>query len=262
MMEAIGYISAILIGISLGLIGAGGSILTLPVLVYLFHQNPVIATSYSLFIVGTTSLIGAANNFRKGLVDVPVAFFFGISSIATVYVIRKVVLPMIPSSWAFTKDVHVSFSVIMMFVFALLMLMASVSMITDRKSSIEKQHSRARLFFFGIGVGLITGFLGAGGGFLLIPALIRYVGLEMKRAIGTSLLIIMLNSFIGFAGDLGGLRIDWQLLLIITLLSITGVLIGSSIGKYFKGHQLKRGFGWFVLAIALFIIVKEVVALM
>ena len=258
-MNIMGYIAALFIGISLGLIGGGGSILTVPVLVYLFGVSPVLATSYSLFVVGSTSLIGSFNSWRRGLVDFKTAFLFGLSSIITVFITRKLIIPAIP------EDIRIGnstlhFSIITMILFALLMLLASISMIGSNTKHDDEQNNKSHhtLILYGISIGLVTGFLGAGGGFLLIPALVHLLHLPMKKAIGTSLLIIALNSLAGFIGDAGHFDTNWLFLLSISAIAIAGVFIGGLVSKSINGTRLKKVFGWFILAMGLYIIIREV----
>ncbi len=263
-MGIAGYIASLFIGISLGLIGGGGSILTVPVLVYLFSINPVLSTSYSLFIVGSTSLIGAINNYRKDLVKVKIALLFGISSITTVFLTRKFVIPHIPENLFTIGNYTISHALITMVLFAGLMIMAAKAMIQNGNSEVNENEKDFRkinlpkLLSYGIAVGLATGILGAGGGFLLIPTLVIFVGLPMKEAVGTSLLIIALNSLIGFTGDLGHFTIDWLFLLKITSIAIAGIFIGGYFAKKINGDKLKKAFGWFVLLMGIYIIVKEI----
>lgn len=255
-----GYIAALFIGISLGLIGGGGSILTVPVLVYLFGLSPVVATSYSLFVVGSTSLIGSVNSYRKGWVDLRTAFLFGASSVITVFIIRRFVVPQIPDIIKL-GSVSISSSLLTMILFAALMLFASLSMIRtgkQKENPAVKNKGTFILFLYGIDIGLITGFLGAGGGFLLIPALVLVLRLPMKKAIGTSLFIIALNSLIGFMGDAGHYTINWALLLGVSGVAIAGVFIGGRLGMKIQGTKLKTGFGWFVLLMGIYILVKEI----
>lgn len=261
-MELFGYLAAILIGLSLGLIGGGGSILTVPVLVYLFGIRPDMATSYSLFIVGITSLVGAWRSYLKGMVDIKTALLFGITSVTTVFILRRFVIHLIPEQIAAMGSFNITKSMLMMVLFASLMLLASVSMIRSTAqptTSTETQNkiNAVRLVIYGIGIGTVTGLLGAGGGFLLIPALVLLLKLDMKHAIGTSLFIIALNSLIGFTGDIGQVAIDWLFLLQIAAISIAGIFIGGQLGKKIPGAKLKKGFGWFVLAMGSYILVKE-----
>ena len=258
-MEIAGYIASLFIGISLGLIGGGGSILTVPVLVYLFAISPTIAISYSLFIVGFTSLIGSFYYYRKGLVNFKTVLLFGSSSITTVFIARKFIIPFLPDVFFRIGSFSVTHSLFVMVVFAILMLAASVSMIRSRKIVAEKQSKEKpwMLIVYGVLIGLVTGFLGAGGGFLLIPALVFLMKLPMKEAIGTSLLIIALNSLIGFLGDIGRHAIDWSFITIVSAIAIAGIFIGGYFNKKVNADRLKKGFGWFVLVMGIYIIVKE-----
>jgi uncharacterized protein len=262
-MEIVGYVASLLVGISLGLIGGGGSILTVPVLVYLFGLQPMVATSYSLLVVGSTSLIGGINNFKKGFVNIRAAQLFGSASIATVFITRKFLVPLIPKSLFTIWGFNITESVFLMVLFALLMLLASVSMIRNKAVANESKECKkcyrlTRLLSYGVIIGIVTGLLGAGGGFLLIPALVFLMKLPMKTAIGTSLMIIALNSLVGFSGDLGRLPIDWIFLLKITAIAIVGILIGGTLGKKIHGDNLRKGFGWFVLAMGIYVLVKEI----
>lgn len=261
-METLAYLASALIGISLGLVGGGGSILTLPVLVYMFGINPLVSTSYSLFIVGMTSLVGAYINHRKGLVKTKMALLFGITSTTTVFITRKFLTPLIPKVLFTFGTLTVTESLLTMVLFAALMIAASVGMIKEKERKpgcleCNLKENITKLLLSSIGVGLTTGFLGAGGGFLLIPTLVLFLGIPMREAIGTSLLIIALNSLIGFLGDWGNFLIDWALLIKITSIAITGILIGNRINKRIKSRELKKGFGWFVLAMGIFIICRE-----
>ena len=263
-MEIAGYIAAAFIGLSLGLIGGGGSILTVPVMVYLFGLNPLLATSYSLFIVGSTSLVGAFRNYREGMVNLKTAVYFGAASIVTVFLTRKLLVPLIPEQLGTLAGFPITSSFLTMLLFAALMIVASVSMIKGSKVSEYEQECPTCIRFFkllgyGIAIGLVTGILGAGGGFLLIPALVLLVKLPMKKAIGTSLLIIALNSLIGFAGDLGHFTIDWSFLIIITAIAISGIFIGSWLSGKLPADKLKKGFGWFVLIMGVYIIWREMI---
>ncbi len=258
-MDFIGYFISILIGIILGLIGAGGSILTLPMLVYIFHINPFEATSYSLFIVGITAFFGAFNYYKLGYLKIKSALIFALPSLLSLLFTRHYLLPKLPLTFFSIDGIEVSKDFFIMIVFAILMLMAAVSMI--RKSSTDATNTNVnytKLGFLGFLIGFITGFLGAGGGFLIIPALLFFAKLTMKQAIGTSLFIICINSLIGFTGDvLGGLIIDYQLLLSISLLAILGIFIGTVISKKIDGSKLKPAFGWFVLIMGIYIITNE-----
>lgn len=261
-MEIAGYIASIVIGISLGLIGGGGSILTVPVLVYLFGVEPVLATAYSLFIVGSTSLVGAVPKYKQGLLNIKTALIFGAPAIAAVYATRKFIVPAIPNQVFTIGTFTVSKPILLMLLFAVLMVVASYSMIKGNQkesdTTQEKQKFNYPLILLeGAVVGILTGLVGAGGGFLIIPALVLLSKLPMKQAVGTSLLIIAAKSLIGFLGDVGHQTIDWKLLFIVTALAIGGIFIGNMLSHKISGDKLKKGFGWFVLVMGVYIIIKE-----
>ena len=228
----LGLLSSLLIGLSLGLVGGGGSILTVPVLVYLLGVEPVLATAYSLFIVGFTSAVGVYPKYKEGLVDVRTALIFGAPSIAAVFLTRKIIVPTIPADILHFGDWVLTKSVLLMILFAGLMLAASISMIRDaKKDNAESQHPLSfnypLIVLEGTVVGILTGLVGAGGGFLIIPALVMLTKLPMKKAVGTSLLIIAAKSLIGFTGDLSAQTMDWSLLLAVTLMAVLGIFIGN-----------------------------------
>ena len=261
-MEILGYIASVFIGISLGLIGGGGSILTVPVLVYLFGVEPVIATAYSLFIVGATSLVGTVPKYRQGFVNLKTSLIFGVPAIAAVFATRAFIIPMIPAKIFTIDDFVFTKSILMMLLFAVLMVFASISMIREKKKENENESAEQKfnyplILLEGLVVGVLTGLVGAGGGFLIIPALVLLSKLPMKQAVGTSLLIIAAKSLIGFTGDLKHYSMDWQLLLIVTVLAIGGIFFGNWLSHKIHGDRLKKWFGWFVLIMGIYIIVKE-----
>ena len=262
-MEVAGYIAAVFIGIVLGMMGGGGSILTVPVLVYLFHVSPLTATTYSLFIVGVTSLAGGTRAYIKKLVDFKAVSEFGIPSIFSIFVTRHYILPAIPEKIFSIGNMDITRDILLMVVFAILMLIASVFMILDSDEASEKRLNTVRhakilpLALWGLLIGFITGLLGAGGGFLIIPALILFVKLPMKRAIGTSLVIIAINSIFGFLFSLKETPLDWKILLLFTLLSIAGIYTGSLFAEKVPGRRLKKWFGWFVGIMGAYIILRE-----
>jgi len=256
-----GYLASLLIGISLGLIGGGGSILTVPVLVFLFGVDPVLATAYSLFIVGATSLVGAFPKYRNNEINIKTAIIFGIPSILAVYATRAYVVPAIPNELFVIGSLVVTKAVMMMMLFAILMVFASVSMIRSKPATDQEEGEQVfnypMILLEGAIVGVFTGLVGAGGGFLIIPALVLFSKLPMKQAVGTSLLIIAAKSLIGFTGDLGKQTMDWTLLSSVTALAIIGIFAGSLLSKRVSVDSLKKGFGWFVLVMGLYIIIKE-----
>ncbi|GIM49187.1 sulfite exporter TauE/SafE family protein [Capnocytophaga stomatis] len=262
--EILGYALATLIGISLGLVGSGGSILTLPILVYLMGVEPILATAYSLFIVGVTSLVGGIKNAFLKRVDFKSVFIFGVPSVLAVYFSRAFLLPLIPDvlfridSLVFTKSMG------LMVLFAVVMILASVSMLRPRKKYQQEEETEIRYKYLmilleGITVGVLTGLVGAGGGFLVIPALVLLAKMPIKLAVGTSLFIIAIKSILGFIGDLQNYSeiIDWELLMIFSVLSVLGIFVGIFLSGKIDGTRLKSIFGWFVLVMGVYIFVKE-----
>lgn len=258
-MEILGYLGALCIGLVLGLTGGGGSILTVPILVYLMSINPVTATAYSLFIVGTTSTFGAIQNYRKNLVDLKNGFIFAIPSFVAVYLTRKYIVPEIPkiiieSPILITKDTF------LMLFFALIMIFGALSVLKKKNQETPNEEKR-NLIFIGIQtfiIGIIIGLVGAGGGFLIIPSLILFAKLPMRKAVGTSLFIIAMNSLVGFMGDVQNLVIDWMFLATFTAISVVGIFIGMYLTKYTNESQLKKIFAYFVLLMAGIILLKEI----
>ena len=259
MIEILGYLASIFIGITLGLIGAGGGILSVPILVYLFHIPAEHATAYSLFIVGITAAIGAIKYYRQGFIKTSIAFNFVIPSVISLLITRKFLLPAIPNVIFQTDSFILSKNGLIMGFFAVVMVVSSLSMITDRKfNNSQDSNSSFKLILLGLIVGIVTGFLGAGGGFIIIPALVLFAGLEMKTAVGTSLLIICINTLIGFAGDLlTNMELDIKLLGFITFFALVGMFIGIWLSNKISGKTLKPIFGWFILLMGVYIFLKE-----
>lgn len=260
--EVLGYVGALVIGIVLGLIGGGGSILTVPVLVYLFGVNPVTATAYSLFVVGSSALVGAFKNMQKKRVDYRTAIVFSIPAFIAVYITRKFIVPAIPEHIINIGSIEVTKNIAIMLFFAFIMILASVSMIKEKKKENIVKTDKVRynyplIIIEGLIVGVLTGIVGAGGGFLIIPALVLLAKLPMKRAVATSLLIIAIKSLIGFIGDVQNMEIDWVFLMIFTFLSIIGIFVGVYLNRFINGEKLKKGFGWFVLFMGIYIVWKE-----
>ena len=256
-MIILGYLASLLIGLSLGLLGSGGSILTLPVLVYLFQVDPEAGTAYSLVIVGATALVGVLPRALKGEVDFGTALLFGLPSIAAVYATRAGLMPALPAQWG-----PVTKSQGLMLLFAVLMVLAARGMLKGKKvQTVKKELSPAAkaavVLGEGAGVGVLTGLVGAGGGFLIIPVLVLVTGLEMKRAVGTSLLIIAAKSLIGFTGDLDHLNPDWSFLGRVALVSLIGLAVGTFAAQKIPSQKLQKGFGYFVLIMGIFVLTKE-----
>ena len=280
-IEIFGYLGALAIGIVLGLIGGGGSILTVPIFVYALGIDPVIATAYSLFVVGFTSLVGTFTNAFNKLIDYKVGITFAIPTLIAVYLTRKWLVPAIPDPIVDLDIITVTKSAGIMLFFSIVMILASYSMIKKRKQSNVNQKKKLNLFLIVIEGGIvvvITGIIGAGGGFLIIPALVILTGLPMKRAVATSLMIISVKSLIGFLGEIdlntfirkllfegdivirsNHFNIDWIFLCSFTLISILGIFIGIFLNKFIEGPKLKRAFGWFILIMGVYIICKELI---
>ena len=257
-MEILGYVGAVFIGLVLGLTGGGGSILTVPILVYLMSISPVTATAYSLFIVGTTSTFGAIQNYRKNLVDLKNGFIFAIPSFVAVYLTRKYIVPEIPKI-IFESPIFITKDTFLMLFFAIIMIFGALSVLKKKSQDTQNEEKR-NLILIGIQtftIGIIIGLVGAGGGFLIIPSLILFAKLPMRKAVGTSLFIIAMNSLVGFIGDVQNLVIDWLFLLTFSAISVVGIFIGMYLTKYTNESQLKKIFAYFVLFMAAIILLKE-----
>lgn len=259
--ELFGYASAIVVGLVIGLAGGGGSILTVPIFVYVFHIPTVLATTYSLFVVGSTSLVGSVNHIWKKRVNLPVTLAFALPSFVSVYLSRRFVVPALPDPFFQFGRFVLSKSDAILYFFAIIMIIAGRSMIRrERPEQGEAADGRPRyglLALDGLAVGLLTGTIGAGGGFLIVPMLVLLAGLRIHRAVATSVLIIAVNSFVGFLGDVTHTNLNWNFLMPFTGLSIIGIFIGMYLARFVAPDKLKKGFGWFVLAVAMCMILKE-----
>ncbi|WP_306352669.1 sulfite exporter TauE/SafE family protein [Flavobacterium sp. '19STA2R22 D10 B1'] len=261
LIHIFGYSLALVVGIVLGLVGSGGSILTVPILVYMFNITPVIASAYSLFVVGSSSLIGALRNIQKKRIDYKTALIFAIPAVTTVYITRRYLIHLIPEELFSIGNIHVSKDMGIMIFFAFIMFFSAMAMIRNKTEEVLEdsivEQNYTLLIGQGVFVGLISGLVGAGGGFLIIPALILLAKLPVKKAMATSLLIIAINSLVGFSGDLQTLIIDWKFLITFTGIAIIGIFIGMYLCNFIDGKKLKKGFGWFVLLMGLYILFIE-----
>lgn len=261
-MFVLGYMMAVLMGLVLGLIGAGGSILTVPILVYLFGIKPVVATSYSLLIVGSAAAVGALHYIRHKQAVISAAVAFSLPSMLMVLATRRFIVPAIPDPL-----LGISKDVLVMILFAVLMIAAASFMLRPMRAGVvgEVTGTRsmsvwriARLVLGSAGVGLLTGMVGAGGGFLIIPTLIALFGLGVKEAIGTSLLVIAINSLIGFRGDVAaGVVLDYSLLTTFLAMTVAGMMLGTTIGKRMDGGRLRTAFGIFTLLVGAVVFMQE-----
>ena len=258
-MEITGYVLSITVGIILGLLGGGGSILTIPILVYFFHVEAVVASAYSLFIVGVTSFIGAIPKYKDHLVSVNAGLLFGIPSIFSIFCTRKWIIPAIPDIVFQWHSLVITKRFLVLGLFALLMIITALSMISSRKEKkIDEKDPKILLAVVeGILIGFLTGMVGAGGGFLIIPALIFLTGLPFKTAVGTSLFIIAINALTGFLGDLLNYDMNWPFLLSLTALATGGIFIGNQLTHRISSVKLRKSFGWFILIVALGILFRE-----
>lgn len=258
--EIIGYFLAGLVGVSLGLMGSGGSILTVPILVYVMGISPVLATAYSLFIVGITALTGTIKNIIDQKIDFKKVLLFGIPSVISVFLTRLFVVPNIPENLFEIGSITITKPTFIMVLFGILMVLAAVSMLRTSKenTSANANISYPILILLGTAIGFVAGLVGAGGGFLIIPALVIIAKTPMKTAAGTSLCIVAIQSLIGFTGDLQtNPDMDWKFLLQFALIAVIGIFVGLALSKKIPGAKLKKGFGWFVIVIAAYIFAKE-----
>jgi len=262
-LEILGFSAAVMIGVSLGLIGSGGSILTVPIMVYLIGVSPVMATAYSLLVVGATSLVGAIHNIQRGFVNIRAAIIFSIPSFISVFITRRFIMPMLPDHVGNIGSLVLTKDLLIMLIFSILMVVTSISMIRHGRVQESDKHEAIKfnypmIFLEGAVIGVITGFVGAGGGFLIIPALVVFSKLPMRIAVGTSLLIIAIKSLIGFSGDLySAATMNWTMLIMFTVLAVIGIFIGARLSVKIPGQRLKPVFGWFVLVMGIYIVVKE-----
>ena len=256
-----GYVLAVFVGMTLGMLGSGGSILSVPILVYVMSIEPTLATAYSLFVIGTTSLVGGIQKAKQKLVDFNKVVLFGIPAIISVFITRKILVPKIPEIIFSTENFTLSKSILIMVVFAFVMIFASVRMIKPLKEKYISDGEKLnyyKIVLLGLLIGFLSGFVGAGGGFLIVPTLLFFGKTPIKMAVGTSLFIVSSQSLIGFTGDIIENRIiDWKLLFLFTLASIIGIFIGNYVSKKIEDEKLKTGFGWFVLGMGIYIIIRE-----
>ncbi|WP_297518595.1 sulfite exporter TauE/SafE family protein [Flavobacterium sp.] len=257
--QLIGYGLAVLVGISLGLIGSGGSILSVPILVYVMGIQPVLAAAYSLFVVGISALVSGVQKAKDGLVDFKKVLAFGLPTLVAVFLTRKIIVPSIPETMELTDHFSLSKRLLIMTVFAVVMILASWKMIRPMKEAQTHQSVNSlTISLAGLAIGFVAGFVGAGGGFLIVPALLFLANTPIKKAIGTSLFIVALQSLIGFLGDVSQQPIDFTLMLTFTGCSLLGVVLGNRLSKVISGEKMRTIFGYFVLCMGIYILIKEI----
>ncbi|MEL0184329.1 MAG: sulfite exporter TauE/SafE family protein [Bacteroidota bacterium] len=258
-MEFFGYLLAVLIGIFLGIFGGGGSLLAVPVFAYIFSLDEKVATAYSLFTVGISSIVGTIK--QLGNIEWKVTLIFGIPSIIAVWLTRFFIIPNLPEIIFDNETFIITRRMLIFGIFTFLLLISSFSMIYETNKNVKPINIKnfyVLIIIEGFIVGGLTGFVGAGGGFLIIPALVILIGLDIKKAIATSLIIIALKSTFGFfLGDVMVMNIDWDFLIYFTLLTTLGVIIGTYFGKSIDKLKLKKWFGIFIMVIAISILFKE-----
>lgn len=266
MLLILSYILALLIGLSIGIMGSGGAILAVPILYYVAGYTMQEASVYSLFVVGASSLVGAIRSWMNDLVNWRAVLFFGIPSVLSVYLTRLLLVPVIPDPLIRSSLITIPLDMALLLLFATLMVLAARSMLLSKDVSIQGElnfhstKSSIQVIAFGLLVGTLTAILGAGGGFLIIPALVLFLRMPMKEAVGTSMFIVAMNALNGFAGSLykGNVTIDYSFLLLFTAMAFTGLFLGMYWAKRLKPEKLKRYFAYFVLAMGLFIIVQQI----
>lgn len=257
-MEILGYALAICIGLALGLLGTGGSILAIPILVYCFDIPAFQATTYSLFIVGITSLVGTVKAHAEKQFHLPSFLYLGLSSVVSIFIMRYAVMPAIPDVLGYIGHIPLYKNSVILISFACIMICTSYTMIRSKVYIHSTIHSQLNFIFIGFVIGIISGFVGVGGGFLMVPTLVLIANLPMKQASGTSLAIIALNSLIGFMGSVSHTAIQWSFLFQFTAIAVFGIFLGLFMARYISNHRLKPAFGWFVLCIGVFILLEEI----
>ena len=250
-------ILAIIVGLILGLLGGGGSILAVPVLVYFLDINPVQATAYSLFIVGITAFIGASKQFVIKNINIKIGFLFGLPSFLGVFISRYWLLPNLPDILFTYKNYVVNKEMSLMILFSFLMLTSAIAMFfKSKKLNINHGNKIFMIIIDGLLIGVVTGLVGAGGGFLIVPALVLFFGLDFKKAIGTSLMVISFKSIFGFFVEINNIN-DWKLLFIFTLLSVVGLFIGLFLSNYITFKYFKKTYAFFLIILSFLILFKE-----
>lgn len=253
------WICALLIGLSLGLLGSGGSILTIPVLVYVAHTNPALAINYSLFIVGLTAAVGTIRFAITRELQIKETLFFASASVSTVFIVRGFLVPLLPAE-IIIANYTIQVESLLMLLLVVVMLFSAKAMIAEVKFiQQDTQQSKAKVIANGTAVGAITGVTGAGGGFLIVPSLIINLRFSFLQATASSLFIVFLNSAIGFLTGYKNFKTyDWSFLILFALVSITGLFIGTFIKNKFNLILLRKFFGYFIIAVAIYIILKEI----
>ena len=251
-MLILGYALAALIGLSLGLMGGGGSILTVPIFVYVLSYDPKLAIAMSLPVVGVTSLVGALGHWRAGNVDLKTAALFGVVAMSAAFVGARLAAFL-------TGAVQLSLLAVIMLAAAISMFRSARRVSPAQAASSSEQHpSSLRLLVpVALCVGLVTGVVGVGGGFLIVPALVLLGHISMKEAVGTSLLVIAMNCASGFVGYMGRVDIPWHFVLGFTAIAVLGILAGTYLVRFVSQRALKQSFSVFLIVMGTFILVQN-----
>ncbi|MDM1295458.1 sulfite exporter TauE/SafE family protein [Sphingobacterium sp. N143] len=259
----IGFILAVLVGLSMGLMGSGGSILTLPIFVYLFHIEPQYALDYSLFSIGILALIGSIRPLKKNEINLKTTAIFLVPSLFSVYLTKRYLLAAIPEQFNLA-GVEISRNHTIMLLFSAVIIISASAMVTQRKqvktvAVIMNSVQIAKITLVGFLVGIMTGLVGAGGGFIIVPALVLLIGIPLKQAIATSLFIIGLNASFGLVANYQLMEhINWPILILFTLITLIGLQIGSKWKERLDTIKLKGIFGYFLLGIGTLILISEI----
>ncbi|WNJ19335.1 sulfite exporter TauE/SafE family protein [Pontibacter sp. G13] len=264
-MEWIGYLCAASIGIVMGLMGSGGSMM-LPVLAYLFAKDANLTSAYSIFVIGLTSIIGTFGKVREDIIPYKVTFAFLIPALLSTWFARWALVPMVPEHLLEIGDFVLVKKQGLLILFAVILVFSGLSMITGFADKL-KERSQAHfswpsLIISAIVIGLLSGMLGTGGGFMIVPALIMTAGLEIKEAAAGALVIVAVKSLVGFfAGDAitMGDQIEWNFLAKVAGVMITGILLGNWLSNHLPAERIKRGFAYITLALAVFVLGKEMI---
>lgn len=261
MMEMFGYFALIAVGVILGLTGGGGSILAVPILVYLFSLDVILASAYSFFIVGITSIIGVFLKQKDQSIDLKTSLFFGLPSLLTIFLTRKWIVPNIPEIIIESDSLQIAKREFFLSLIGIVIILSGLMLLIKFSKQQLKPVTEKVPFIIisGCIVGVLSGLTGIGGGFLILPALLLLRNISFHGAVGTTLLIVSSNCIIGFIGDALSYQIDWVYLLSITGFAVAGIIIGNMSHKIIPAASLQKIFSWVTLLIGCFILAEEVI---
>jgi uncharacterized protein len=260
MQELKTYSASLSIGLLLGFIGAGGSIVAIPVFIYILKKDPISSSIYSMFVVGISSMAGSIPSIINKTVDFKVALVFGVPSMVGVFIARKIIFPLIPVELFTIGSFSLSRNFLFMLCLSTVMFLAALRILkplAEIQPGHDDKSGSALLIPRGFFVGIFTGLMGIGGGFLIVPALYFLAKSSLKKAIGTALFIITFNSLFSFLNSYTSINIDWSLLIKFSTGAIIGIIIGTGISKKIPTNYLKKIFGWFIFSMSLYIIYRQ-----